>query len=84
MGGHLTNARQAGLWRYLAMSQFIHRNTDGPENPYSKVYGIVDVGTDFPDFEIVRSYQDFMHAPPLPVARLKPLASVLGWHCGCI
>jgi SAM-dependent methyltransferase len=80
VGAHLTNAREAGLRRYLAMSQFIHRNTDGPENPYSKVYGIAEVRTDFPDFEVVRSYQDFMHAPPLPVARLKPLASLFGWH----
>jgi len=80
VGGHLANARKVGLRRYLAMPRFIHSNTDGPENPYSKVYSLAAVRADFPDFELVRSYQDFMHAPPLPVAPLKPLAGVLGWH----
>lgn len=80
VGRHLANARRLGLWRYLAMPQFIHANTDGPENPYSKVYTPADVRVDFPDFELMRSYQDFAHAPPLPVSRLKPLAGVLGWH----
>jgi SAM-dependent methyltransferase len=80
VGGHLANARKEGLWRYLKMSNFIHRNTDGPENPYSKVYDLATVRADFPDFQLERSYQDLMHAPPLPVAQLKPLAGVLGWH----
>jgi SAM-dependent methyltransferase len=80
VGGHLANARKEGLWRYLKMSNFIHRNTDGPENPYAKVYDLATVGADFPDFLIERSYQDHMHAPPLPVAALKPLAGILGWH----
>ena len=80
VGGHLVNARKAGLRRYLAMSQFIHANTDGPDNPYSKVYDLATVRADFPHFDLKRSYQDFMHAPPLPVQPLKPLAGVLGWH----
>jgi SAM-dependent methyltransferase len=80
VGDHLANAREVGLWRYLAMSHFIHRNTDGPQNPYSKVYDLATVRRDFPDFWIERSHRDFMHAPPLPVAALKPLAGILGWH----
>jgi len=80
VGGHLANARRQGLWRYLKMSNFIHRNTDGPENPYSKVYDLATVRADFPDFQVERSYQDFMHAPPLPVPHFKPLAGILGWH----
>ena len=80
VGGHLANAKREGLGRYLKMSNFIHRNTDGPENPYSKVYDLAAVRADFPDFRIERSYQDFMHAPPLPVSPLKPLAGILGWH----
>ncbi len=80
VGGHLANARREGLGRYLKMSNFIHRNTDGPENPYSKVYDLATVRADFADFQIERSYQDFMHAPPLPVSQLKPLAGILGWH----
>jgi SAM-dependent methyltransferase len=80
MAGHLRNAREQGLWNYLQLRNFIHRNTDGPENPYSKVYDLAEVRRDFPAFEIERSYQDHMHAPPLPVRWLKPLSGVLGWH----
>jgi SAM-dependent methyltransferase len=80
MAGHLRNARDQGLWNYLQLQNFIHKNTDGPENPYSKVYDLAEVRRDFPAFEIERSYQDHMHAPPLPVGWLKPLAGVLGWH----
>lgn len=76
---HLGNAKEAGLFNYLAMKNFIHRNTDGPRNPYSKVYSLSEVENDFPDFTFARSYRSFMHAPPLPV-RWMPLASVLGWH----
>jgi len=78
--GHLANAKEQGLWRYLKMSNFVHRNTDGPENPYAKVYDLASVREDFPDFKIERSYQDYMHAPPVPVGLLKPLAGSLGWH----
>src|SRR5207302_723944 len=28
VGAHLVNARKVGVWQYLAMPQFIHRNTD--------------------------------------------------------
>lgn len=78
-GQHLANARAAGLWNYLRMKNFIHRNTDGPLNPYAKVYDLGAVRRDFPDFRIVRSYKRFMHAPPLPV-RWMPLDRLLGWH----
>ncbi len=76
---HLTNARTLGIWRYLRMTNFIHKNTDGPLNPYSKVYDLRTVRRDFPDFEPIRSYRRFMHAPPLPV-RWLPLERLLGWH----
>jgi SAM-dependent methyltransferase len=76
---HLANVRQMGALRYLRMHNFIHRNTDGPQNPYSKVYDLRRVGKDFPDFSIVRTYKQFMHAPPLPVHGL-PLERALGWH----
>ncbi len=79
IGQHMQNARDAGLFNYLQMKHFIHRNTDGPLNPYSKVYGVKEVRKDFPLFKIVRVHKEFMHAPPLPVSIL-PLARWLGWH----
>ncbi|MFN0277066.1 MAG: class I SAM-dependent methyltransferase [Pyrinomonadaceae bacterium] len=76
---HIQNARQAGIWNYLSMKNFIHVSTDGPFNPYSKVYDLSEVRADFPDFEIVKCERYFMHAPPLKVEWL-PLAGLLGWH----
>ena len=76
---HVRNARVAGLRNYLRLRNFIHRNTDGPLNPYSKVYDLAEVQLDFRRFEVVRSYKRFMHAPPLPV-RWLPLAPLCGWH----
>lgn len=78
-GEHLENARKLGLRRYLSIDTFVHVSTDGPLNPYSKVYARRDVHQDFADFEVVEMHQEFMHAPPLPVSWL-PMASVLGWH----
>ena len=79
VGQHLKNAKQKGLWNYLKMENFIHRNTDGASNPYSKVYDLRLVEQDFPDFQITRSYKRFMHAPPLPVTKL-PFEKSMGWH----
>jgi SAM-dependent methyltransferase len=79
IGQHIENAKTAGLFRYLRMGNFIHRNTDGPLNPYSKVYDLDEVKKDFSRFRIVKAHKEFMHAPPLPVSRL-PLAHLLGWH----
>jgi SAM-dependent methyltransferase len=76
---HLENARNIGIGRYISMNNFVNVSTDGPFNPYSKVYGPREVAEDFPDFEIVASHREFMHAPPLPVSFL-PFSSVLGWH----
>lgn len=54
---HLENARKEGLLKYLKMENFIHRRTDGPPNPYSKVYDLSAVRTDFPEFRVVRSHK---------------------------
>jgi len=78
-GQHLANARAIGLRQYLRLRNFIHKNTDGPLNPYSKVYGLTGVRRDFSKFRVTRSYKRFMHAPPLPVGWL-PLDRALGWH----
>jgi hypothetical protein len=79
VGQHVANARADGLINYLKMENFIHRNTDGPLNPYSKVYGLRQVREDFRDFEVVSAWKEFMRAPPLPVSWL-PLKGLLGWH----
>lgn len=76
---HTNNAKKVGIGNYLAMKNFVHVSTDGPFNPYSKVYGRREIDEDFPDFEIVETHKEFMHAPPLPVSGL-PLASKVGWH----
>jgi len=80
IGGHIARAKRMGLREYLRMRNFIHGNTDGPLNPYSKVYDLATVKEDFPAFTLETHYQDYMHAPPLPVFWLKPFARVLGWH----
>jgi SAM-dependent methyltransferase len=76
---HLENAKKVGLLNYLRMKNFIHRSTDGPENPYSKVYTLNEVRRDFPDFKVAESIKLWMHAPPLPVHGL-PGEKWLGWH----
>jgi len=76
---HLENAARIGLMRYLRLGEFVHYNTDGPDNPYALVYDRRRVERDFPSFEIKRVYKRFMHAPPLPVHRL-PGQALLGWH----
>jgi SAM-dependent methyltransferase len=76
---HLENAERAGLRRYLEIDTFTHRSTDGPLNPYARVYSLREVEADFPDFELVEAFKRYMHAPPLPVRRL-PAERWLGWH----
>ncbi len=78
-GDHLANARKMGLSKYLTISNFINVSTDGPFNPYSKVYGRSEILNDFADFELVETHKEFMYAPPLPVSWLT-FAGLLGWH----
>lgn len=76
---HLHNAEREGLGRYLELDNFTHRNTDGPLNPFARVYSPREVAKDFPAFEVLDSYTRYLHAPPLPVHRL-PGGHRLGWH----
>ena len=76
---HINNAKKIGLWRYLKLRNFIHHNTDGPLNPYSRVYDLALVRREFPSFVVEKAYKRFMHAPPLPVSWV-PLEKTLGWH----
>jgi SAM-dependent methyltransferase len=79
LAAHLANARDQGLARYLRLEDFVHRNTDGPANPYALVYDRRSIERDFPSFRVTRIYKRFMHAPPLPVHRL-PGQTLMGWH----
>jgi SAM-dependent methyltransferase len=79
LAAHLANARDRGLARYLRLEEFVHRNTDGPANPYALVYDRQRIERDFPSFRVTRTYKRHMHAPPLPVHRL-PGQTLMGWH----
>ena len=76
---HLDNAEAVGLWRYLRLEDFTHRSTDGPLNPFARVYTLRQVARDFPSFAIAGAYKRYMHAPPLPVHGL-PGQARFGWH----
>ncbi|MGN6578187.1 MAG: class I SAM-dependent methyltransferase [Nocardioides sp.] len=77
---HLANAERGGLRHYLDLETFTHHSTDGPLNPFARVYNVADVRRDFPHFELIRHTKRYMHAPPLPVRRLRRLDRRLGWH----
>ena len=79
LDAHIRNAREVGLRNYLAMRTFIHANTDGPNNPYSRVYDRTRLERDFSSFTVTKTYKRYMHAPPLPVHGL-PGGSLAGWH----
>jgi len=55
---HLDNAEREGLHRYLQLDAFTHRSTDGPLNPFARVYSTREVEADFPAFvlEIGRAH----------------------------
>ena len=76
---HLINAEAVGVRNYLKIDNFTHRNTDGPLNPYARVYSPKEVAEAFPEFELIESFSRYMHAPPLPVHGL-PGSRWLGWH----
>jgi len=76
---HIANAEQMGLRNYLQIDNFTHRSTDGPLNPFARVYSPREVEADFPDFALVEHFTRYMHAPPLPVHGL-PGGTQLGWH----
>lgn len=76
---HRLNCKKMGLFNYLKMRNFIHRSTDGPMNPYTKVYTLEAIKEDFPDFRVAESFKMWLHAPPLPSHGL-PGGSLMGWH----
>ena len=84
--GHLKNTEEFGLLQYLKNPLFMMRNTDGPKNPYSKVYDLNDIAMDFAEFRVEESRIHFLNERHLPFLKLLPqriraaLASKYGWH----
>lgn len=77
---HVMLAKQQGLVKYLKFPNFLNRNTDGPDNAFSRVYDKRSLAEDFPSFRLRWAEQDFLHAPPLPVAKMPAKFKRLGWH----
>lgn len=80
---HCEAARREGIISYLKMTRFIHANTDGPQNPYSKVYDVLSAKKDFAEFDLESAEKAFLHAPAFPVRILpfkRKIAKVFGWH----
>lgn len=78
-GDHVRNAKREGLRNYLKLRNFVHRSTDGPDNPYSRVYDRKTLEKDFSAFALVETFKRYLHAPPIPVHGL-PGERFLGWH----
>lgn len=84
--GHIHNAEKFGFWPYLHNPLFMMKNTDGPENPYSKVYDLQSVADDFKEFRVLESRTHFLNERHLPFLKWLPgrmrdrLAARYGWH----
>jgi ubiquinone/menaquinone biosynthesis C-methylase UbiE len=72
---------------YLKMNNFIHKNTDGPENVYSAVYSKQEATRLFKDFHDLQYNIHYLNDRHLPILRgILPiqtkawLASRFGWH----
>lgn len=87
--GHLNNIRAIGFKKYLSNGIFLSKNTDGPENPYSRVYSRKQVKEIFNGFEFNRFEQHFLNQKHLPFLKLLPralqnkLSAAFGWHLWC-
>jgi ubiquinone/menaquinone biosynthesis C-methylase UbiE len=77
---HVELAQSQGLLNYLRFPNFLNRNTDGPDNAFSRVYDEDSLARDFSGFSVRWTEQDFLHAPPLPAPRLPQTFRKFGWH----
>jgi SAM-dependent methyltransferase len=73
--------------RDMSDQEWLSRNTDGPDNPYSRVYDANEAARLFPGFEIRRQEVHFFnpgHWGPLgkllPTAAVAALGCRWGWH----
>jgi hypothetical protein len=81
---HRQLARQV---REMSDQEWLNRNTDGPDNPYSRVYDERQAAAIFPGFEIRRQevhYFNPEHWGPLgralPRQAVAALGQRWGWH----
>jgi ubiquinone/menaquinone biosynthesis C-methylase UbiE len=83
---HIDNSKKIGFFKYFKMSNFIHANTDGPKNPYSKVYTLSTLCSYFSCFDLFKNKIHFLNERHFPGIKLLPLkfrlylASKFGWH----
>lgn len=86
LGQHIVNAKRHGFFNYIKLSKFIHANTDGPENPYSKVYTKQKMKETFSCFSFTESRCHFINERHFPGLKYAPkkfkdaLAGSFGWH----
>ena len=83
---HLMNLKKKGIKNYFNMKNFINYNTDGPNNPYSKVYTKSIIANDFSKFYITSTNCHFLNERHFPGIKILPikirnfLSSKFGWH----
>jgi ubiquinone/menaquinone biosynthesis C-methylase UbiE len=71
----------------MSDEEWLSRNTDGPDNPYSRVYNEADTRNLLADFDIVKQdvrFFDYRHWGPIgkliPPGLRRALGSKWGWH----
>ena len=83
---HINNIEKYGLFEYLKIKNFIHRNTDGPENPYSRVYALKEAKSVFNNFLLKHHKIHFInkrHFPGISILQkslYQYLEGKFGWH----
>ena len=83
---HFLNIKKIGFFNYLKISNFIHSNTDGPKNPYSKVYNLIEAKKTFNKFKLIKNKYHFINEKHFPGITFLPyyirikIAKKFGWH----
>lgn len=86
---HIENAEEVGLLKYLSKENFLSKNTDGPDNPYSRVYSKNDVTRVFKGFYFDSFEHYFLNERHLTFFNIFPqslkvfVSRKLGWHLWC-
>ena len=73
VAAHVRNPRREGLLHYLRMERFVHRNTDGPDNPFA-----ARLRPQAPPRRLPRLRSD-RHLPPVHARTAAARARPAGW-----